>query len=40
MKKKQMLRVAGIFLPLLLFSILGFGQGILVRGKVTDNTGA
>ncbi len=35
-----MLRVAGIFLPLLLFSILGFGQGILVRGKVTDNTGA
>ncbi|NLU37499.1 MAG: TonB-dependent receptor [Bacteroidales bacterium] len=40
MKKKRLLKVVSLIIPLLCFSILSFGQSLLVKGTVKDNTGA
>jgi TonB-linked SusC/RagA family outer membrane protein len=40
MKKNRLLKVATLLLPMLLFSFLGFGQALKVRGTVKDETGA
>ena len=40
MKKNKLLQVAFIMLPMLLFSLWGFGQSIKVQGTVTDEGGS
>jgi len=40
MKKNKLLKVAFIMLPILLFSLWGFGQSIKVQGAVTDESGS
>lgn len=40
MKKKRLLKVVSLIIPLLCFSILSFGQSLLVKGTVKDNTGS
>jgi TonB-dependent starch-binding outer membrane protein SusC len=39
MKKDRMFKVATLLFPLLLFSLLSFGQTVTVHGTVTDDTG-
>ncbi len=39
MKKNRLLKVASFLVPLLLFSVMGFGQSIDVHGTVKDVTG-
>jgi TonB-dependent starch-binding outer membrane protein SusC len=40
MRKNRLFKVATLMLPMLFFSLWGFSQSLMVKGTVTDNTGA
>lgn len=40
MKKERLFRVALVMLPMLFFSLWGFGQGLSIQGSVKDESGA